>query len=172
MRGAGSDLVADLEVEGERIDGRIAGESVSVDLVLALVDEVRALLPDDPEAPPTRLARETWRWPSSACASTAAKPRAWPWRSASTGRDIEVPRFAFDTYEGRVSGLFALLEQPDASRRLVLTADVDRVTGRFLDDFFFEESPRAIRGIFTGKLVFNGPVGDAKSMLADAAPAI
>ncbi|MDH3284546.1 MAG: hypothetical protein OEQ13_07375, partial [Acidobacteriota bacterium] len=165
MRGAGSDVLVDAAREGEQIQGRITGAALDVDLVRALVGEVRALLPEPaPEAAPMRgtLAVKLDR-----IRAGRSEARGLGTEIRFDGKDVHVPAFDLETYEGRVSGALDLVAQPEGPRRLDLKLDVTGVTGRFLDDFFFGEAPRAIRGVYSGTLAFTAPLADdLKAMLA------
>lgn len=165
MRGAGSDVLVDAAREDGQIQGRIRGASLDVDFVRALVGEVRALLPEPAHAAvPMRgtlaVNLDRVRVGRSEASGIATEIRF-------DGEDVHVPAFDFETYEGRVTGALDLVAVPGGPRRLDLKLEVADVTGRFLDDFFFEAAPRGIRGVFRGTLEFAAPLADdVKAMLA------
>jgi len=165
IRGAGSDVRIEAALEGERLQGSIIGALLDVDLVQALVDEVRALLPEPTqEATPMRgtLAMELDR-----VLVGRSEARGLDAEVHFDGNGVHVPAFDFGAYEGRVSGTLDLVAQPDGPRRLDLLLEITDVSGRFLDDLFFEEAPRDIHGAFSATLAFAAPLADdLKTMLA------
>jgi uncharacterized protein YhdP len=168
LRGARSDAVLDAMLRDGRIEGKLTGANLDVDVARTLIDQVREWLPeDDPNEPPSvrwgelgvRLERIAF---GRGEARNAHATLRW------VDGNLQAHDIAFETYEGRVTGTVDLNARQGAPSQLALDLDVDGVTGRFIDDLFSAE-PRGVRGTFNGKIQFDAPLhDDAKMMWANA----
>ncbi len=168
IRGARSDATLDASLSKGVLDGRLSGANLDLDFVEALVSEVDALLPDggdddgDPVLESGKLAIDLDRIGYRRSEAKAVKASV----SVVEG-DIAIRDLTLETYEGRVSGTVGVDARDEAPSLFAMEIDIADVTGRFLDDAFFDP-PRQITGRFTGKLAFEAPLhDDTKATLAD-----
>ena len=165
MRGAGSDATLDARLSERTLRGELEG-SLDLDFVQVLVREVQALLPDaGPEEEVAPISGElAIRLDRVGYGRSEGRNAVATIALADGG--VAVRDLSVDTYEGNVSGTVDVEAGDPARLRLALS--IAGVTGRFLDDAFFEP-PREIRGRFDATLRLVAPLlGDAKATFAEA----
>ena len=150
IRGPDTDVRIEATAREGSVSGRLWGEKLGVDALWSWVRPFRQAETAADDGPGTgiqlEVALDALQLPRSEVRNLRTSLRV-----ADSG--LSLAPLEFDTYEGRVQGEGSLA----ASNRIRLSFDIQDVTGRFLDDLFFHEDPRGIRGRFSGKLAFEGP---------------
>jgi len=168
IRGAQSEALLSAVRTGDRLDGRLEGAGLDVDLFRALYGEIDALRPEAPPAPESSHVSGAFAIRLDRVGYGRSEARDLRATIALEDGDASVDDLAFETYEGRVAGKIAIDTRDAQPPLLSVDLDISDVSGRFLDDMFADE-PRGVRGRFNGKLAIAAPVRDDwKSMLASA----
>jgi hypothetical protein len=168
IRGAQSDATLSAALSKGTLEGQLTGANLDLDFVRALIDEVNALRSDAENEEARRPISGTLAIRFDRIGYGRSEAKAVVADVAMRDGNIAVRDFALDTYEGHVSGSIDVRAREYAPSLLALDLAFADVTGRFLDDVFFDP-PRELRGRFAGTLRFEAPLHeDTKAMLADA----